>query len=102
MNTLAVVLAAQGRQVGQDGIALTVGDCAPAELWQLVDTLAAGPRPDPGWLAGTVRAKIHEKYDRYLGAELLDRAYAARALDVPGAWGCLAELASSRSPAGRA
>jgi ATP-dependent Lhr-like helicase len=95
MNTLAVVLAAQGRQVGQDGIALTVGGCAPGELRQLVQALAAGPRPDPEWLAGTVRAKIHDKYDRYLGTELIDRAYAARALDVPGAWDCLAELAAS-------
>lgn len=92
MNTLAVVLADQGYRVGQDGLALTVGNCAPAELWRLVRRLAAAPRPDPVWLASTVRAKVHEKYDRYLGAELLDVAYAARALDVAGAWACLADI----------
>jgi len=98
MNTLAVVLAGQGRRVGQDGLAITVGDCTPEELWRLVRTLGAGPRPDPVWLAGTVRAKVHEKYDRYLGAELLDAAYAARALDVPGAWACLAEVSAQPAP----
>ena len=92
MNTLVVVLAGQGYRVGQDGLAITVGDCAPAQLWPLVRTLATGPRPDPVWLAETVRAKVHEKYDRYLGPELLDVAYAARALDVPGAWECLADI----------
>lgn len=98
MNTLAVVLTGQGYRVGQDGLALTVGDCAPAELWQLASTLAAGPRPDPMWLATTVRAKVHEKYDRYLGAELLDAAYAARALDVAGAWACLADIGARPAP----
>jgi ATP-dependent Lhr-like helicase len=92
MNTLAVVLAGQGYRVGQDGLTVTVGDCAPDELWRLLRTLAAGPPPDPVWLAATVRAKVHEKYDRYLGAELLDVAYAARALDVAGAWACLADI----------
>jgi ATP-dependent Lhr-like helicase len=45
-------------------------------------------------LASTVRAKAHDKYDRYLSDDLLDAAYAARALDVPGAWATLAELAA--------
>ena len=98
MNTLAVVLAGQGFRVGQDGLALTVGDCAPDELWRLMRTLAAGPPPDPVWLAGTVRAKVHEKYDRYLSAELLDVAYAARALDVAGAWACLADVGAQPAP----
>jgi ATP-dependent Lhr-like helicase len=99
MNTLAVVLAGRGRRVGQDGLAITVGDCAPDELSRLARTLAAAPQPDPVWLAGTVRAKIHEKYDRYLSAELLDAAYAARALDVPGAWACLADIGAQLGPA---
>jgi ATP-dependent Lhr-like helicase len=37
---------------------------------------------------------VHDKYDRYLSDELLDVGYAARALDVPGAWASLAELAA--------
>jgi ATP-dependent Lhr-like helicase len=56
------------------------------------------PHPDPVVLATGVRAKTHDKYDRYLSDELLNVAYAARALDVPGAWATLAELAALPSP----
>jgi ATP-dependent Lhr-like helicase len=94
MNTLAVILAGQGFRVGQDGLALTVADCAPDQLVRLMRTLATGPRPDPVWLATTVPAKAHDKYDRYLSPELMDIGYAARALNVPDAWNCLAEIAN--------
>jgi ATP-dependent Lhr-like helicase len=93
MNTLTVVLAGHGLQVGQDGLAITVGHRSPADVVGLIRELAAGAPPDPVALANTVRAKTHDKYDRYLSDELLDAAYAARALDVPGAWTTLAELA---------
>ena len=94
MNTLAVVLARNGLEVGQDGLALTVGNCTPPQLHDMITALAASPLPDPVLLARQVRAKAHNKYDRYLGEDLLDIEYAARALDVPGAWACLAELAA--------
>jgi ATP-dependent helicase Lhr and Lhr-like helicase len=100
MNTLAVVLAGHGLEVGQDGLAITVDNCSPAALLGVVRQLAAGTAPDPVALAATVRAKLHDKYDRYLSEELLNLAYAARALDVPGAWASLAELASLPVPAG--
>ncbi len=92
MNTLAVVLATHGLTVGQDGLAITVGNCSPTQLRELIRKLAAGPAPEPDALAATVRAKVHDKYDRYLSEEVLNRAYAARALDVPGAWATLVEL----------
>jgi len=100
MNTLAVVLARHGLDVGQDGLAITVGDCSPAQLLDAVRDLAAGSEPDPVALAATVRAKVHDKYDRYLSEDILNVAYAARALDVPGAWASLAELAALPMPAG--
>ncbi len=100
MNTLAVVLARHGLEVGQDGLAITVGNCSPAGLLDVIRELAAGPAPDPVTLAATVRAKVHDKYDRYLSEELLNLAYAARALDVPGSWASLAELATLPIPAG--
>jgi ATP-dependent Lhr-like helicase len=92
MNTLAVALATHGLTVGQDGLAITVGNCSPAQLRELIRQLAAGPAPEPDALAATVRAKVHDKYDRYLSEAVLNRAYAARALDVPGAWATLVEL----------
>lgn len=93
MNTLAVVLASRGLAVAQDGLAITVGNCSPATLRELIQELAVAPPPDPLALATTIRAKVHDKYDRHLSDDLLDVAYAARALDVPGAWATLAELA---------
>ena len=94
MNTLAVALGTLGLAVGHDGLALTIANCSPTDLRTLVKELAARPAPDPVSLARTVRAKLHDKYDRYLSDELLDVGYAARALDVPGAWASLAELAA--------
>jgi ATP-dependent Lhr-like helicase len=93
MNTLAAVLGRHGLAVGQDGLAITVGNCTPTRLLDVITRLATGPAPDPVAIAATVRAKQHDKYDRYLDEDLLNLGYAARALDVPGAWSCLAELA---------
>jgi ATP-dependent Lhr-like helicase len=93
MNTLAAVFGMHGLRVGQDGLALTIGNCTPARLLDAVTDLAAGPPPDPVAVAASVRAKQHDKYDRYLGEQLLNLGYAARALDVPGAWAVLRELA---------
>jgi ATP-dependent Lhr-like helicase len=91
MNTLAAVLGRRGLRVGQDGLALTVG-CSPTRLREEIADLAAGPVPDPAATAATVRAKHHDKYDRYLSDQLLDLGYAARAFDLPGAWSVLHEL----------
>jgi ATP-dependent Lhr-like helicase len=98
MNTLLVALTHRGLEVGQDGLCLTVRDTGPNKVLDLIDELAAGPPPDPLDLARTVRVKTRDKYDRYLGDDLLTRAYAARALDLPGTWNALAELAAAARP----
>lgn len=98
MNTLLVALASRGLVVGQDGVSLTVKGTTPAGLWEVIQELASAPPPEPLALARTVRVKAHDKYDRYLGPELLDAAYAGRALDVPGAWAALADLAQFSCP----
>jgi ATP-dependent helicase Lhr and Lhr-like helicase len=99
MNTLLVTLASHGLGVGQDGLCLTLKGITALELWELVAELATAPRPDPVALARTVRVKTRDKYDRYLGDQLLDLAYAARALDVPATWELLDELAALPPPA---
>jgi ATP-dependent helicase Lhr and Lhr-like helicase len=70
----------------------------PIELWELVQELAATSPPDPTDLATNVRVKIRDKYDRYLGDDLLNLAYASRAFDVPAAWRVLGELANLSPP----
>ena len=41
MNTLAAVLASNGLAVGQDGLAITVSNCSPATLWELIRELVS-------------------------------------------------------------
>lgn len=101
MNTLQVILSSHGFTVGQDGLCLTVKGTSASGVWTLMQELSQAPLPEPVALARTVGVKIRDKYDRYLGEELLDRAYAARALDVPGTWDLLAELAALPPPADR-
>jgi ATP-dependent helicase Lhr and Lhr-like helicase len=98
MNTLAAILSMNGLPVGQDGLAITLDRCTPAHLLDMITSLVTGPAPDPIAIAATVRAKHHDKYDRYLSEDLLNHAYAARALDVPGAWAFLTDLAHRADP----
>ncbi|MDQ1292538.1 MAG: ATP-dependent helicase Lhr and Lhr-like helicase [Actinomycetota bacterium] len=99
MNTLLVVLARHGLSAGQDGLCLTVRGVSPLALWELIRDLAVSPQPDPVELATGVRVRARDKYDCYLGQELLSLAYAARALDVPGTWEVLSQVASLPPPA---
>jgi len=98
VNTLAVVLAGRGLEVGQDGGALTIRGTDPFGLWRLLRELAAGPEPDPVELAAGVANKEVDKHDRFLTDELLALGYAARSLDVLGAWDALAQLAETPAP----
>jgi len=98
MTTLSVTLASHGLHVGQEGVCLAVGGTTPTGLWNLIRRLAAEPPPDPLALADTVRAKTQDKYDRYLCGDLLNLAYAARALDIPAAWAAIADLAALPAP----
>jgi hypothetical protein len=54
--------------------------------------LHAGGSPDPLVLAAGVGTKIVEKYDGQLTEELLNEAFAARSLDIDGAWEALEVL----------
>ncbi len=98
MNTLAVVLRQHDLEVGQDGVALTVRRTDAFGLWELIRDLAADRQPNPLVLAETVANKAAEKHDRFLTEELLIASYAARSLDVPGAWSALADLATAPRP----
>lgn len=95
MDTLAVLLAAHGARVERDHMLLTVAGTTPDELQSLCAAVTAGPSVDPVVLAASVPVKQSERFDEYLPAELLDRSYATRRLDVPNSWTTLRELAGS-------
>lgn len=86
MNTLAVLLAKEGLDVGQDGVALTCRNTTPDRLLTVVSRLAASPMPDAIALARDVKIKAKDKHDQFLGEELLSASYAARDLDLPDVW----------------
>ena len=92
-STLAAGLAATGTDVAQDGMCLTMPDTSYEEALTRLEALSV-ITPDPLALAATVRNKVVDKYDDLLSEDLLNAAYAARSLDVPGAWGALAGLLS--------
>ncbi|MDU0314105.1 DEAD/DEAH box helicase [Phycicoccus sp. M110.8] len=98
MNTLAVVLAAQGHRVGQEGVSLSVAGITARDLHQLIRDLAGTDPPDAEALAATVSNTAVEKYDEFLSPTLAARAYAASQLDVAGAWQALGDIAAEPTP----
>lgn len=97
LSTLAVALTGAGIDVAQDGVCLTMTGATRAAAITRLETLLVAPLPDPVTLAAEVGTKIVEKYDDQLTEELLNEAYAARSLDVDGAWGALRQLLDSLS-----
>jgi ATP-dependent Lhr-like helicase len=92
LNTLAVWLATEGLAVTRDGLCLGVEGVLPAQTLHAVEALLKKPVPSAVALAQTVVNKVQEKYDVWLGDDLLALDYAARSLDVPGARGKLVRM----------
>jgi len=91
LSTVAAALTADGVDVAQDGVCLTLTGASPAKTIAQLQALTASV-PDPLALAACVKNKAAEKYDDLLSDELLNIAYAARSLDIDGAWNALTSL----------
>jgi ATP-dependent Lhr-like helicase len=92
LDTLLVVLSRAGIEVTLESAAIHCRIDLPS-LTRIIATLARSPEPDPLALARDVAIKEQDKHDDILGSELLTAAYAARSLDVPGAWKTLRDIA---------
>ena len=92
MNTLFVLFLANGWEVQQDAIALTVSEVPARELVRHLRKLSQAEPPDPIALAATVRNKVNEKHDQFLTEELLCQNYAASYLDVPKTWPVIQQI----------
>jgi ATP-dependent Lhr-like helicase len=95
VNTVIAVLAATELRATPDGLAISVAKVTPVELAAQIMAILVGDQPDPVELAETVENKALEKYDDLVPEPLLSVAYAARSLDVPGAWRSLQEVVDS-------
>ncbi|GGF36415.1 hypothetical protein GCM10011519_07420 [Marmoricola endophyticus] len=92
LNTLAVAFASVEVPAAKDGVGLTIVHTHPTDVLTAAQQLVQAGEPDPEKLARSVSNKLRDKYDEFLSEDLLDLAYAAHALDVPGAWSVLAHL----------
>jgi ATP-dependent Lhr-like helicase len=91
LDTLVVWLNSQGIQAAREGLAILFQNDGPGAVRGELARLAAAPPPDPLALAATVANRQSEKFHPYLAESLLTADYAARALDVPGAWEVMCE-----------
>ncbi|MDN3351453.1 DEAD/DEAH box helicase [Actinomadura sp. DC4] len=95
MAALGLALALRGVRYEKESLALRLPQTSPERAVELLDELAAAPPPDPRKLAAPVLDKELDKYDEYLGEDLLTTAYAARRIDVPAAWEALPGLVAA-------
>ena len=95
--TLRVMLGNEGLRAVEESVCLRAVRAAPEDVQAALRRLAAVPAPDPVELARAVPNKRAEKYDRFLGPELLSLEYAQRTLDVVGAMGVVTRLNCRRS-----
>ncbi|MCZ2849816.1 DEAD/DEAH box helicase [Modestobacter sp. VKM Ac-2978] len=91
-STLTVALTAAGIEVAQDGVCLTLSNCTREQALSRLAELVEQGAPDPALLAARVDNKIVEKFDEQLSEELLNEGFAARSLDVEGAWKAARQL----------
>ena len=72
---------------------MTIAHLTPEAFAAELGVLVPGGPPDPLELAAVVPNKEAEKFDSYLGEDLLSAGYAARSLDPAGAWVVLERMA---------
>jgi ATP-dependent Lhr-like helicase len=102
VSALALALEQRGVHSERGDSGLRLPGTRPEEAVNLLADLAAAPPPDARALAALVPEKHLDKYDEYLGEDLLTAAYAERRIDVEAAWSALPGLlaaARARPPA---
>lgn len=90
--TLALALTQPKRRVFANGPLIKFEDADVTEVRDRLESLIQSPRPDPLELSAKVTAKVTDKYDDEIPGELLDRRFASRSIDVPGAFDAANEI----------
>lgn len=91
-DTLALMLAQRGCRALNEGICLTAIDVSVDELKDAMADIAKATDILGTELVENVQNKEREKWDHLLPAELLNKGFAARELDIPGATEIAAKL----------
>ncbi|MDQ1248816.1 MAG: ATP-dependent helicase Lhr and Lhr-like helicase [Actinomycetota bacterium] len=87
-----MILTRHGLDAYAQSATVTVSNTDPAHLLDHLDKILGDEPPDPLDLASVVGNRTEDKYDHYLGDDLLNAACAARSLDVPAAFDALRGL----------
>lgn len=82
VTTLRLALRRYGIESSEFAVGLLVDGGRIDDLKDCLQRLAAGPSPDPIDLARDVATLAKEKYDAFLGADILRKAFAADAIAV--------------------
>jgi hypothetical protein len=94
MNTLVVQLSAAKLPASREGIAIAADGVLTAQIMDAVASITAAPPADPLTVATPVANKEQQKYDRWLGEELLSLEYASSSLDIASAFVAAQDFAS--------
>ncbi len=94
VNTLCLLLRAQGLEVGADGVAISVQNISPEELTKHLEALVETGPVDAVNLAEVVEDKVSEKHDHILSEELLCWNYASSFLATQSAWETMQRIVS--------
>lgn len=86
MDTLATMLRAKKLMVSNEGVAIAIHNSSLDEVQICLHGFQNSGPPDTFELAKSVANKICEKYDQFIGDELLNIDYAASRLDAEGAY----------------
>jgi ATP-dependent Lhr-like helicase len=92
LDTLLLSFLGRGVAYDRSAHAIRLRDLDEAALAGHVRALLGGGPPEPRVLARAALNKESGKHDCFLPEDLLEADFAARALDLPGAWETLAEL----------
>jgi ATP-dependent Lhr-like helicase len=92
VNTLCLLLRAQGLEVVADGVAIAVQNVSPEELTKHLEALVETGPVDAVNLAEVVEDKVSEKHDHFLSEELLCWNYASSFLATQSAWETLKRI----------
>ncbi|WP_070988547.1 DEAD/DEAH box helicase [Halofilum ochraceum] len=85
MDTLAAILTSKATHSEREGICVRVKDAQPSEVRAKLRDICDAPAPSPEDLASGVQNKQTEKYDEYLGEDLLNVDWSSRRLDTQAA-----------------
>jgi ATP-dependent Lhr-like helicase len=84
LETLALALQDQGLRTLQFAVGIEITDCSSDEVAKALERISVSPTPDPVLLARHLQNKAREKFDAFLGDDLLCRDYASRRIDASG------------------